>query len=214
MKNIGYLALLLLVMACRQANQTKKTALTQPSGKEKVAVFAGGCFWGIQEGFSELKGVVKATSGYTGGTKENPTYEEVSADQTGHAEAVQVIYDPAQITFAQLTHAFFVMHNPTELNRQGPDIGTSYRSMAFYSDENEKKIIDQEIAHLNQTKYLGSSIVTVVAPIGKFYPAEDYHQNYVKLHPDEAYVAGVCGPKVAKLRAAMPELLKEEYQGK
>lgn len=211
MKNaISFFIVLLCFAACSNENNNGKAKLTQPKAQERVAVFAGGCFWGIQEGFSELKGVVKATSGYTGGTKENPTYEEVSADQTGHAEAVQVIYDPSVISFSQLTHAFFVMHNPTELNRQGPDIGTSYRSMAFYSNGQEKKIIEEEIAALERTKYLGTSIVTEVKPLGKFYPAENYHQNYVKLHPNEIYVETVCGPKVDKLRAAMPDMIKDK----
>ncbi len=195
-----------------QERDRAKAKLAIPKGTEKIAVFAGGCFWGIQEGFSELKGVVKATSGYTGGTTENPTYEQVGSERTGHAEAVQVIYDPSVISFEQLTHAFFVMHNPTELNRQGPDVGTSYRSMAFYGDEEEKKIIEREIRKENETKYIGLSIVTEIKPITTFYPAEAYHQNYVRLHPNEAYVQGVCGPKVEKLRAAFPDLLKEEFK--
>ncbi len=217
MKNIiAFIVAITLFSSCGNGGgaQQSKTPVPKPSGTQKIAVFAGGCFWGIQEGFSELKGVVKATSGYTGGTTENPTYEEVGAERTGHAEAVQVLYDPAIVSFAQLTHAFFVMHNPTELNRQGPDEGTSYRSMAFYGDEAEKTIINNEIANVNRTKYPGLDVVTEVKPITTFYPAEDYHQNYVRLHPDEAYVAGVCGPKVEKLRKAMPELLKDEFRGR
>ena len=210
------LTLLLAVLffsACGENQKAKEKAiLVVPKGEQKTAVFAGGCFWGIQEGFSQLNGVAKATSGYTGGTTENPTYEEVGSEQTGHAEAVQVIYDPNVISFAQLTHAFFVMHNPTELNRQGPDVGASYRSMAFYGNEEEKKIIEAEIKKVNQTKYIGLDIVTEIKPVTVFYPAEKYHQNYVRLHPNEAYVTGVCGPKVEKLRAAMPELLKEEFK--
>lgn len=206
------IALLLLGACGNQENKQTKATLVKPKATERVAVFAGGCFWGIQEGFSELKGVIKATSGYTGGTKENPTYEEVGTEQTGHAEAVQVIYDPNTISFEQLTHAFFVMHNPTELNKQGPDVGTSYRSMAFYANDEERKVIEREIKKVNETKYIGLTVVTEVKPLTTFYPAENYHQNYVRLHPNEAYVQGVCGPKVEKLRAAMPELLKEEFK--
>ncbi len=202
--------ILLFCGACgNQQRNHEKAKLTTPKATEKIAVFAGGCFWGIQEGFSQLKGVAKVTSGYTGGTTENPTYEQVGSDRTGHAEAVQVIYDPSVISFAQLTHAFFVMHNPTELNRQGPDVGTSYRSMAFYGSEEEKATIEREVKKLNDSKYIGLTIVTEIKPITTFYPAEAYHQNYVRLHPNEAYVQGVCGPKVEKLRAAFPNLLKE-----
>ncbi|SFG90277.1 peptide-methionine (S)-S-oxide reductase MsrA [Pedobacter insulae] len=200
---------LFLLGSCGSSeNNHTKAKLPEVKSTERTAVFAGGCFWGIQEGFSQLKGVVKATSGYAGGTTENPTYEEVGAERTGHAEAVQVIYDPSMITFKQLTHAFFVMHNPTELNRQGPDVGTSYRSIAFYDNAEEKKIVEAEIKNLNETKYIGLDVVTEVEPLPTFYPAENYHQNYVRLHPNDAYVQGVCGPKIEKLRTAMPELLK------
>lgn len=208
--NLFYPLLILFLVSC--GNEEKKAELTQPSGQQKVAVFAGGCFWSIQEGFSELKGVVKATSGYAGGATANPTYEQVTGGQTGHAESVQVIYDPGLISFADLTSAFFHMHDPSQLNRQGPDVGTSYRSIAFYSNEAEKKIIEKEIDKFNKSQLIGELAVTEVKPLETFYPAEQYHQNYVRRNPNELYVANVCGPKVEKLRKAVPHLLKDEFK--
>jgi peptide-methionine (S)-S-oxide reductase len=210
--NIFYLLLLALFSACGNNSNTTKATLPKPSGTQKIAVFAGGCFWSIQEAFSELKGVSKATSGYAGGTTKNPTYQEVGSEQTGHAEAVQVIYDPAMISFAELTEAFFHMHDPTQLNRQGPDVGTSYRSIAFYSNEGEMNIIRTQIQKFNRAQLIGESAVTEIKPLETFYPAEKYHQNYVRTHPNEMYVANVCGPKVEKLRKAVPHLLKDEFK--
>jgi peptide-methionine (S)-S-oxide reductase len=213
MKNIlCYLFLITISISCNNGSDTSKAKLPTASGKQQTAVFAGGCFWSIQEAFLELKGVSKATSGYTGGTKEDPTYEEVGTEQTGHAEAVQVIYDPAIISFAQLTEAFFHMHDPTQLNRQGPDIGTSYRSIAFYSNPSEKKQIEEAIRRYNSTMVIDQEVVTAVEPLTIFYPAEKYHQNYFRTHPNDAYIESVCGPKVMKLRAAMPQLLKDEFK--
>ncbi|WP_113653892.1 peptide-methionine (S)-S-oxide reductase MsrA [Pedobacter namyangjuensis] len=211
MKRILILLLSLTIATSCSSNEKTKADLPTPGPKQKVAVFAAGCFWGIQEGFSQLKGVVKATSGYTGGTTKNPTYEQVNTDETGHAEAVQVIYDPSVISFAQLLEAFFVMHDPTQLNRQGPDVGTSYRSMAFYSDDAEKKQIETVIKRLN-SKSLAGLVVTEVKPIATFYPAEKYHQNYYRLNPNNSYIVNVCGPKVQKLRKAFPELIQEKYK--
>lgn len=208
----GILTIIIAFTSCNNSGNQKKAVLPKPNAKEQVAVFAGGCFWGLQEGFSELKGVSKATSGYAGGTKENPTYEEVSADRTGHAESVQIIYDPNVISFSQLLEAFFVMHDPTQLNRQGPDFGTSYRSVAFYSNETEKKQIEAAITKFNRAKLHSEPVVTEIKPLEKFYPAEQYHQNYYRLHPNEGYIANVCGPKVQKLRTALPNLLQEEFK--
>jgi len=207
----GVVCLMVVFTACGGGDQTREK-LTQPSGKQKVAVFAGGCFWGIQEGFSELKGVIKATSGYAGGTTVDPTYEEVNTETTGHAEAVQIVYDPSVISFAQLLAVFFVVHDGTQLNRQGPDIGTSYRSIAFYSNAEEQKQIEAAITKSNQSQLHPGQIVTEVRPMATFYPAEKYHQNYVKLNPNQPYVVNVCGPKVQKLRQAFPDLLKDEFK--
>lgn len=202
-----------IITSCGNSQKEKvKAELPLPKGTEKVAVFAGGCFWGLQEGFSELKGVSKATSGYAGGTTKNPTYEDVNTETTGHAEAVQVVYDPSIISFRQLLDVFFVVHDGTQLNRQGPDIGTSYRSVAFYSNEEEKRQIEQAIVKSNNSQLHPGQIVTEVKQMPTFYPAEKYHQNYVKLNPNQPYVAAVCGPKLDKLRAAFPNLLKEEFK--
>lgn len=205
--------LLLFITSCGNSQQEQtKAKLETPKGTQKIAVFAGGCFWGLQEGFSELKGVVSATSGYAGGTTKNPTYEEVNTETTGHAEAVQIVYDPSIISFKQLLEVFFVVHDGTQLNRQGPDIGTSYRSIAFYSDEEEKKQIAEAILKSNNSQLHPGQIVTEVTPMATFYPAEKYHQNYVKLNPNQPYVQAVCGPKIEKLRAAFPQLLKDEFK--
>ena len=202
-----------IISSCGNSkNEKAKAQLTLPKGTEKVAVFAGGCFWGMQEAYSELKGVNKSTSGYAGGTTKNPTYEEVNTETTGHAEAVQIVYDPSIITFKQLLEVFFVVHDGTQLNRQGPDVGTSYRSIAFYANEEEKKQIEEAIAKNNASQLHPGQIVTEIKPIETFYPAEKYHQNYVKRNPNQPYVAGVCGPKIDKVRAAFPQLLKEEFK--
>jgi peptide-methionine (S)-S-oxide reductase len=212
MKTFCYLLVVVFCISCNNTSNTPKAKLPVATGKQQTAVFAGGCFWSIQEGFLELKGVSKSTSGYTGGTTENPTYEEIGSQQTGHAEAVQVIYDPGVISFAQLVEAFFHMHDPTQLNRQGPDIGTSYRSIAFYSNPTEKNQIEAAIKRFNASKLIDQQVVTEVLPLATFYPAEKYHQNYFRTHPNDPYIESVCGPKVMKLRAAFPELLKDEFK--
>ncbi len=213
-KIIGFLLTLTILSSCGSGGDADQAKATLPKAKvgEQVATFAGGCFWGMQEGFLELKGVTKSTSGYAGGSKANPTYEEVSADVTGHAEAVQVIYDPSIISFSQLVDAFFVMHDPTQLNRQGPDVGESYRSVAFYSNPDEKKIIEIAITKYDKSGFHLEPVVTEVKAFSNFYPAEAYHQNYYKLNPNSAYIVNVCGPKVQKLRNAFPDLLKPEYK--
>lgn len=203
---------LFLFASCGSGDAQTKAVLPEAKKGQQTATFAAGCFWSVQEGFSELKGVIKATSGYAGGTTKNPTYEQVGSERTGHAEAVQVIYDPNVISFAQLLEAFFYMHDPTELNRQGPDIGTSYRSIAFYRNAEEKKQIEGAILKFNRDKIYGGAIVTEVKAFDTFYPAEAYHQNYYRLHPNESYVANVCGAKVLKLRKAVPQLLQDKYK--
>jgi peptide-methionine (S)-S-oxide reductase len=213
MKNIiGFLFVFTIFSSCSNSTDQAKPTLPEVKKGEQIATFAGGCFWGMQEGFIELKGVSKSTSGYAGGSKVNPTYEEVSAEVTGHAEAVQVVYDPNVISFSQLLDAFFVIHDPTQLNRQGPDVGESYRSIAFYNNEQEKKEIEKAIVKYEKSGLHLDTVVTEVKKIDTFYPAEAYHQNYYKLNPNSAYVVNVCGPKVQKLRKAFPSLLKEEYK--
>jgi peptide-methionine (S)-S-oxide reductase len=178
-------------------------------GKE-TAVFAGGCFWGVQAVFQHVHGVTSATSGYSGGASSTAEYEVVSTGQTGHAESVQVVFDPSQVTYGQLLKVFFsVAHDPTELNRQGPDSGTQYRSAIFYSNDEQKRVASAYIAQLDQAKAFPSAIVTQVVPLKAFYPAEAYHQNYATLHPDNPYIAINDAPKVDHLREQLPELYKK-----
>lgn len=212
MKKTIYSLVLLLLAACQNSGGQQKVQQVKPTGQQKIAVFAGGCFWGLQEGFLELRGVSSSISGYAGGHTQNPTYEEVMNHSTGHAEAVQVVYDPKIISFSQLLDAFFIMHDGTQLNRQGADIGTNYRSVAFYSTPEEKKEIEKSIAKQNTLQLHPGLLVTEVIKLDQFYTAEQYHQNYVKLNPNNPYVQNVCGPKVEKLRRALPHLLKNEYK--
>jgi peptide-methionine (S)-S-oxide reductase len=174
---------------------------------KRTAVVAGGCFWGIQAVFQHVKGVVSATSGYAGGTMKNPGYEDVSTGRTGHAESVQIVYDPSQVTYGELLRVFFsVAHDPTELNYQGPDEGTQYRSAIFYSDPEQKKIAEAYIAQLDAAGVYRHKIVTQVAPLQAFYPGEGYHQNYAKLHPNDSYIVFNDAPKVANLRKEFPQI--------
>lgn len=176
----------------------------------QTAVFSGGCFWGIQAVFQHVKGVQTATSGYSGGPASAADYDTVSTGTTGHAESVQVVYDPSQISYGQLLKVFLsVAHDPTQLNRQGPDSGTQYRSAIFYADGEQKKIADAYIAQLEEAKLFARPIVTQVAPLKAFYPAEAYHQNYATLHPDNPYIAVNDAPKVEHLREQFPDLYKK-----
>ena len=176
------------------------------SGKE-TAVVAGGCFWGIQAVFQHVKGVISATSGYSGGSAKTAEYEVVSTGQTGHAESVQIVYDPSQITYGELLRVFFsVAHDPTQLNRQGPDEGTQYRSSIFYSNDEQKRIAEAYIAQLDQAKVFRRPIVTKVVALQAFYPAEAYHQNYAALHPNQPYIVYNDAPKVEHLRQEFPDL--------
>lgn len=178
---------------------------------QQTAVIAGGCFWGIQAVFQHVKGVVSATSGYSGGKAKTAEYELVSSGDTGHAESVKIVYDPSKITYGQLLRVFFsVAHNPTELNRQGPDSGTQYRSSIFYGTDEQKRIAEAYIAQLNQAKVFPRAIVTQVVPLKAFYPAEAYHQDYATRHPDNPYIAYNDAPKVKHLRQQFPEI----YTGK
>ncbi len=181
------------------------------SKSKQTAVIAGGCFWGIQAVFQHVKGVISATSGYSGGTANLAEYELVSTGETGHAESVMITYDPSQITYGQLLQVFFsVAHNPTELNRQGPDTGTQYRSSIFYGNDEQKRIAEAYIAQLDKAKVFSRPIVTVVVPLKGFYRAEDYHQDYATRHPDNPYIVFNDAPKVANLRQEFPNL----YVGK
>lgn len=178
---------------------------------QQTTVFSGGCFWGVQAVFQHVKGVITATSGYSGGKAKTAEYELVSTGETGHAESVQIVYDPSQITYGELLRVFFsVAHDPTQLNRQGPDEGTQYRSAIFYANDEQKRIAQAYIAQLDQAKVFHGPIVTQVAPFQAFYPAEAYHQNYAALHPNQPYIVFNDAPKVAHLRQLFPDL----YLGK
>lgn len=184
--------------------------LASAKGSQTVVV-SGGCFWGIQAVFQHVKGVTSATSGYSGGAKNTAEYEIVSTGQTGHAESVQIVFDPSKVTFGELLKVFFsVAHDPTELNRQGPDTGSQYRSMIFYTNDDQKRIAESYIAQLDQAKIFSRPIVTQVVPLKAFYPAENYHQNYATLHPDNLYIVYNDAPKVDHLRKDLPDL----YVGK
>ena len=205
----------LLVAATCGAKAGAPTALPAPavdtpraaaSGRQ-TAVFSGGCFWGVQAVFQHVKGVISATSGYSGGAAKTAEYEIVSTGETGHAESVQVAYDPSQITYGALLRVFFsVAHDPTQLNRQGPDEGTQYRSAIFYNGDEQKHIAEAYIAQLDKSHAFQSRIVTEVTPLKAFYPAEAYHQNYATLHPNQPYIVYNDAPKVERLRQEFPDL--------
>ena len=174
------------------------------------AILAGGCFWGVEAVFDHVKGVSKAESGYAGGSADTAQYYTVSSGDTGHAESVRVTYDPSQVTYGQLLKVFFaVAHDPTELNRQGPDVGTQYRSAIFFANDEQKKIAEAYIKQLDEAKVFEGKIATQVAPLDKFYEAEGYHQNYLVNHPNEPYIVYNDMPKLANLRKVLPELCKE-----
>ena len=179
------------------------------SSAKETMVVAGGCFWGVQAVFSQVRGVRSATSGYAGGTGA-ADYESVSTGQTGHAESVRVVYDPSKISYGQLLKIFFsVVHDPTQLNQQGPDVGTQYRSAIFYTDASQEKIAKAYIEQLGAAKVFQRRIVTEVTPLKKFYDAEGYHQDYYFQHPDQPYIMFNDRPKVQALKAQFPDLFIE-----
>jgi peptide-methionine (S)-S-oxide reductase len=191
--------------------QARPTAPPTRIATRDTVVFAGGCFWGIQAVFARVKGVVGAVSGYAGGRLVNPGYEDVSTGTTGHAESVQIVYDPAMVSYEQLLDVFFtVAHDPTQLNRQGPDVGTQYRSAVFFRNGEQQRATSAYIAKLARSNAFPRPIVTQVTAIGTFYPAEAYHQNYFDTHPNEPYILYNDRPKVEHLRQQFPQL----YVGK
>ena len=178
---------------------------------QEVAVFAGGCFWGVQGVFQHTKGVLQAVSGYAGGAKATAVYELVGSGLTGHAEAVQVTFDPRHVSYAQLLQIYFaVIHDPTQLNRQGPDRGSQYRSAVFTTDASQKAATELYIAQLDAARVFAAKIVTQVAPLAAFYAAEAYHQDYATLHPESGYIATFDLPKIANLKAMFPQWYRTE----
>jgi peptide-methionine (S)-S-oxide reductase len=206
-------------IGCTAATKTPLPApahdapLAQTPGKQ-TAVFAGGCFWGTQSVFERVKGVLDTTAGYSGGSASTATYQQVGQENTGHAESVKVVYDPSKITYGQLLQIFFsVVHDPTQLNRQGPDVGESYRSVIFYANDEQQKISKDYIAQLDAAKAFRKPIVTQVVPLKGFYDAESYHQDYALHNPNNPYILVCDRPKVEALKQQFPELFKD-YRGK
>lgn len=191
---------------------TTDAPLAAKPGKE-TAVFAGGCFWGTQAVFERVKGVTKTTAGYSGGSKATATYDQVTTETTGHAESVEVVFDPSQITYGQLLRVFFsVAHDPTQKDRQGPDVGPSYRSAIFYANDEQKRLANAYIAQLDSEKIFPKKIVTEVTPLKGFYAAEDYHQDFALKNPSHPYIQVCDRPKIAALKQQFPELFVD-YKG-
>lgn len=210
----------LLTLACGGVNSSVENVAAKSGGKseaaapassnvegEQTAIFAGGCFWGVEAVFEHVKGVRDVTSGFSGGTAQTVNYETVSSGETSYAESVKVVFDPAQVSYEQLLKVFFsVAHDPTQLNRQGPDVGTQYRSAIFYTDGNQKIAAEKYVAEMTAAKTYAEPIVTQIAALDKFYKAEDYHQNYLVRHPNEPYIVINDLPKVENLRTQFPDL--------
>jgi peptide-methionine (S)-S-oxide reductase len=218
----AFLSTMLMLAAgagCRAATRgpmppaTEDVQLAATPGKA-TAIFAGGCFWGTQSVFERVKGVIDTTVGYSGGSAYDATYERVSSEQTGHAESVKVDYDPSKITYGQLLRIFFsVAHDPTQKDRQGPDVGTSYRSVIFYNGDEQKRISEAYIAQLDAAHVFDKKIVTQVVPLKKFYDAESYHQHYADENPNNPYILVCDRPKIAALKQEFPELF-QDYKGR
>ena len=203
--------------AAENAVKLPAPALDTPAAAHaarETAVFAGGCFWGVQAVFQHTQGVLNALSGYAGGDKATASYDMIGSGRTGHAESVQITYDPKQVSYGKLLQIYFsVAHDPTTLNRQGPDSGTQYRSAIFYRDANQKQVAERYIAQLDAARVFPSKIVTQLTPLAPpfaFYPAEAYHQDYATLNPNSPYIARFDLPKIANLKAMMPELYLEK----
>jgi peptide-methionine (S)-S-oxide reductase len=217
---LGILAVIVLGLGRTLTPRAASAAVTLPAPivdnglttakGDAVAVFAGGCFWGIEAVFEHLKGVKTAVSGYAGGSKNSPSYEEVSSGSTGHAESVRVVYDSSQISYGTLLKVFFsVAHDPTQLNRQGPDVGTQYRSAIFYMNDEQKRIAEAYIDQLTKAKAFPRPIVTQVAPLKTFFEAEDYHQDYMRHNPNQPYIVINDAPKVEHLKHQFPDLYRD-----
>jgi peptide-methionine (S)-S-oxide reductase len=219
---VRYASILILLAGCVSCHAAPKSpvplpvddaALTQKPGKAS-AVFAGGCFWGTQSVFERVKGVVDTTAGYSGGSASTATYRQVGQENTGHAESVKVVYDTSKISYGRLLQIFFsVAHDPTQLNRQGPDEGTSYRSAIFFGNDEQRRIAKAYIAQLDAAKVFPAPIVTEVSPLKGFYEAEAYHQDYALYNPDNPYILVCDKPKIDALKAEFPDLF-QVYKGK
>jgi peptide-methionine (S)-S-oxide reductase len=208
LRAVPFLALLSLAAIAAVPGHAAESAPSS-AGAQQTAVFAGGCFWGVDAVFKHVKGVDRVVSGYAGGGASTAQYEVVSTGTTGHAESVEVTYDPSQVSYDDLLKVFFyAAHDPTELNRQGPDMGTQYRSAIFFTNADQKKIADAYIAQLDRAKAFSGPVVTQVVPLKGFYPAEAYHQDYLARHPDNPYIVINDLPKLDLLREKFPQLYK------
>ena len=205
-------ALLFSTSALAAGEEVVLVGLDAPAGRTDTAVFAGGCFWGVEAVFEHVRGVVDVRSGYAGGRVANPRYAEVSDGDTGHAEAVEVVYDPAKVSYGQLLSVFFrVAHDPTQLNRQGPDSGTQYRSAIFYRTPAQQRAAQAYIRQLATAKaHGGKPVVTQLAPLQRFWPAEDYHQDFARLNPDHPYIRYWDAPKLVDLQRTLPSLWRAD----
>ncbi|MGF1558953.1 MAG: peptide-methionine (S)-S-oxide reductase MsrA [Flavobacteriaceae bacterium] len=224
LKSVVLICTLLISVSCNSSSKKadqiavtskKSIEIPEPSQQDlsnyETAYFASGCFWCVEAIFESVKGIPEVVSGYAGGTEENPTYEQVGGGLTSHAEAVKVYYDPKVISFIELVQVFFGSHDPTTLNRQGPDRGPQYRSVAFYKNEKEKQLIEGYIRALTeQNIYDGATITTEVTPFTKFYDAEEYHQDYEKKHPKNSYITNVSIPRLNRFKQNFGEYLKEK----
>ena len=212
-KTLFTIAFSLLLFSClgfsKKQDSKKETSAYVPKENTEIAYFASGCFWCVEAIFESVRGVEEAVSGYAGGHTKNPTYESSNTGKTGHAEAVAVYYNPDEVSFETLVKVYYGSHDPTTANGQHPDYGSQYRSIAFYSNDVEKKSIEDAIAILNAEKYNGK-IVTEVKQFSKFYKAEDYHQDFEKRNPNQSYIRAVSVPRLNRFKKKFPELIKDE----
>lgn len=212
MKYLASLFIFIIVVSCNSRNDAFYTDMSGINSMEmrdlERATFAGGCFWCTEAVFERVRGVKDVISGYTGGSQENPTYKDVSYGRTNHAEAVEIYFDPDEISYRELIEIFFATHDPTTLNRQGPDIGKQYRSVVFYHQKDQKLTAQNYIKILTDKGVYSNRIVTEVTRIRKFYPAEDYHQDFYQNHPDHPYIQAIAKPKVTKFKKQFKDKLK------
>ena len=208
-------ALMVALTSCAQRSDNKSVqtaAKKEDLSKYSKAYFAAGCFWHEEALFESVKGVKEAVSGYAGGTASNPTYEEVATGNTGHAESVEVYYDPAQISYETLLNVYFAGQNPTQVNGQGPDLGTEYRSIAFYTNDAEKKAIEEKIKQMTASGKYNAPIAAQVMPLKKFWAAEDYHQDFIAHNPNQGYVQAVSIPEIRDFQKEYPQLIKPDHR--
>lgn len=202
------LLLLFTASKCVKSENITQNTMNQENSQYEYATLGGGCFWCLEAIFSELRGIQSVSSGYSGGKISNPTYREVTSGSTGHAEVVQLVFDPQQISYRDILEVFFHLHDPTTLNRQGADVGTQYRSVIFYHNEEQEKVARKAFQETDASELWENPLVTEISPMGEFFIAEDYHQNYYKNNPNQPYCTFVISPKIGKLRSLFKEKLQ------